>query len=99
MYGSESWGMRVKERTNFDVEEMNCLRTMCGVTRWGRCRNEVVREGVVLPETLSKRVNRKVLKWFAHVKRMGSERLTKRVCMSEVRGERGEGGHLLCGWM
>ena len=48
-------------------------------------------EGVGIPESLSKRVDRKMLKWFGHVERMGGERLTKRVYMSEVRGERGRG--------
>ena len=42
-------------------------------------------------ENLSKRVDRKVLKWFGHVGRMGSERLTKRVYVSDVEGERGRG--------
>ena len=32
-----------------------------------------------------------MLKWFGHVERMGSERLTKRLYVSEVRGERGRG--------
>ena len=50
-----------------------------------------MRERVGVPETLSKRVDRKVLKWYGHVERMGSERLTKRVYMSEVGGERGRG--------
>ena len=49
-----------------------------------RWRNEVVRERVGVPESLSKRVDRKVLKWFGHVERLGGERLTKRVYMSEV---------------
>merc|ERR1712002_202066 len=57
MYGSESWGMRVKERNKLDVAEMKCLRNMCGVTRWDRWRNEVVRERVGVPEALSKRVD------------------------------------------
>ena len=34
-------------------------------------------------------VNRKVLKWFGHVERMGDERLTKKVYKSEVSGEMG----------
>ena len=29
--------------------------------------------------------------WFGHVRQMGSERLTKRVYMSVIRGERGRG--------
>ena len=54
-------------------------------------RNEVVRERVGVPEKLSGRVDRKVLKWFGHVERRGSERMTKRVyTMSEVEGHRGQ---------
>ena len=68
---------------------------MCRVTRWDRWRNEVVRERVGVPETLSKRVDRKVLKRFGHVEQMGSERLTKRVYMSEVRDK----GGTLFRWM
>ena len=90
MYGSESWGMRV-ERNKLDVAEMKCLRSMYGVTRLDRMRNEVVRERVGVPEKLSNRVDRKVLKWFGHVERMGGERMTKRVYMSEVDGVRGRG--------
>ena len=44
MYGSESWGMKVEERDKLDVAEMKCLRSMCGVTRMDKVRNEVVRE-------------------------------------------------------
>ena len=46
-----------------------------------------MRERVGVPGSLSKRVDRKVLKWFGHVYRMRSERLTKRVYMLEMRGE------------
>ena len=56
-----------------------------------RVRNEVVRERVGVPEKLSGRVDRKVLKWFGHVERRGSEKMTKRVYMSEVEGQRGRG--------
>ena len=34
MYGSESWGMKV------NVFEMKCLRSMTGVSRLDRVRNE-----------------------------------------------------------
>ena len=36
MYGSESWGMRLEERNKLDVAEINCLQSICGVTRWDR---------------------------------------------------------------
>ena len=54
-------------------------------------RNVVVRERMGVKEKMSKRVDRKVLKWFGHVERMGDERLTKKVYKSEVGGERGIG--------
>ena len=42
-------------------------------------------------------MDRKVLKWFGHIERMGDERLTKKVYKSEVGGVGGEGGHILGG--
>ena len=83
--------MKVEERNKLDVSEMKCLRSMCRVTKMDRVRNEVVRERVGVTESLSKRVDRKVFKWFGHVERMGGERMTKRVYVSEVEGERGRG--------
>ena len=53
--------------------------------------NEVVRERVDVPEKLSTRIDRKVLKWFGDVERIGSEIMTKRVFMLEVEGVRGRG--------
>ena len=50
-----------------------------------------MRERVSVPEKLSGRVDRKVLKWFGYVERMGSKRMTKRVHMSGVEGQRGKG--------
>ena len=57
----------------------------------GRVGNEVVRERVGVPEKMSRRVDRKALKWFGHFQRMGTERMTKRVYKSEVEGERWRG--------
>ena len=41
MYGSESWGIKVTERQKLNVFEMKCLRSMTGVSRLDRVRNEV----------------------------------------------------------
>ena len=43
-YGSELWGMKVSERQRLNVFEMKCLRSMAGVSRLDRFRNEEVRE-------------------------------------------------------
>merc|ERR1711915_562951 len=40
MYGSESWGMKETERQKLNVFEMKCLRSMAGVSRLDRVRNE-----------------------------------------------------------
>ena len=79
MYGSGAWGLRVEERRKLDVMEMRCLRSMCGMTRMDRLRNEVVRERLGVEEKLSERVDRKVLKWYWHVERMSGERLTNQI--------------------
>ena len=44
-YGPEAWFLRVEERRKLDVRERRGLRSMCGVTRMDRLRNEVVRKG------------------------------------------------------
>jgi len=90
MYGSETWANRVAERNKLDVMEMNCLRSMCGVTRMDRLRNEI-RGRVGVREKISERVDREMLKWFGHVVPMRDERLTMKVYESEVEGVRSRG--------
>ena len=41
--------MKVDGRGKLNVAEMKCLRSMCGVTRMDRVRNELVRERVGVP--------------------------------------------------
>ena len=43
LYGSEAWGMRSAERKKVGVLEMNCLRSLVGVSRLDRVRNEEAR--------------------------------------------------------
>ena len=91
MYGAECWAVKAAESRRMDVFEMNCLRSMCGVTRLDRERNEDVRRRVGVEVELSERVNRSVLGWFGHVERMGEERMAKRVYNSTVNGVRQRG--------
>ena len=95
MYGSESWGVKVTERQKLNVFEMKCLRSMTGVSRLDRVRNEVVRArkgvrraGVVM----------NVLRWFGHVERMDNERLLKKVMNAKADG-RSARGRPRFGWM
>jgi len=67
---------------------------MCGVTRMDRVRNEVLRERVGVPEKLSGRVYiERCCSGLGngHVEQMGCKRMTKRVYISEVEGQRGRG--------
>ena len=43
LHGAEAWGMRSAERRKLNVLEMKCLRSLVGVSRMGRVRNEEVR--------------------------------------------------------
>ncbi len=40
LYGAETWNVRESERNRLAVFEMRCLRSMVGVTRMDRVRNE-----------------------------------------------------------
>ena len=97
-YGSELWGMRVNERQKLNVFEMKCLRSMAGVSRLDRLRNEEVRERTGVRKELASRVDGNVLRWFGHVERMDNERLLKRVLNAGVEG-RNVRGRPRFGWM
>ena len=43
LYGADAWGMRSAERRNVNVLEMKCLRSLVGMSRMDRARNEEVR--------------------------------------------------------
>ena len=42
LYGAKAWGMRSTERRKVNVIEMKCLRSLVGVSRIDRVRNEEV---------------------------------------------------------
>ena len=86
------------ERRKLNVFEMKCLRSMAGVSRMDRVRNEVVRMRTGVRGDLATRVDMNVLRWFGHVERMENDRLLKRVMNAEVSG-RGARGRPRFGWM
>ena len=94
-YGSESLGMKVTERQTLNVSETKCLRSMTGVSRLDRVRNEVVRARTGVRRKLAARVDMNILRWFGHVERMDNERLLKKLMNAKVL----EGGLGLGGWM
>ncbi len=53
--------MREAEKNRLDVSEMRCLRSMVGVTKTNKVRNEEVRRQVGIVRKLSERVDQSVL--------------------------------------
>ena len=91
-------GMKVNERQKLNMFEMKCLRSMTGVSRLDRVRNEVVRVRTGVRRELAARVDMNVLRWFSHVERMDNERLLKKVMNVKVDG-RSARGRPRFGWM
>ena len=92
--------MRSAERRKVNVLEMKCLRSLVGVLRMDRVRNEEVRRRAGIERELASRVeqSRDVLRWFGHVERMDEYRMARRVLMAEVSGGRVQGKQRI-GWM
>ena len=91
LYEAEAWGMRSAERRKANVLEMKCLRSLVGVSRMDRVRNEEVRRRAGIERELETRADRRVLSWFGHVERMDEYRMPRRVLMAEVSGGRVRG--------
>ena len=77
---------------------MKRLRSMTGVSRLDRVRNEVVRARTGVRRELAARVDMNVLRWFGHVERMDNERLLKKVMNAKV-DWRSARGRPRFGWM
>ena len=77
--------MRSAEKRKVNVLEMKCLRSLVGVSRIFRVRNEEVhmRAGI--------KGSQRVLRWFGNVERMDEYRMARRVLMAAVRRGRVRG--------
>ena len=98
LFGAEAWGSRSAERRKVNVLEMKCLRSLVGVLRMDRVRNEKVRRRAGIERELASREDQGVSRWFGHVERMDEYRIARRVLMAEVSGGRVRGRPRL-GWM
>ena len=97
-YEAEACGMRSAERRKVNVLVMKRLRSLVGVSRTDRVRNEEVRRRAGIERELARRADQRVLRWFGHVERMDEYRMARRVLMAEVSGGRVRGTPRL-GWM
>ena len=89
--------MRSAERRKVNVFEMKCLRSLVGVSRMDRVRNDEVRRRARIERELASRADQRVLRWLGHVERMDEYRMARRVLMAEVSGGRVRGRPRL-GW-
>ena len=90
--------MRSAERRKVNVLEMKCLRSLVGVSRLDRVKNEKMGRRNGLEWELASRADQRVLRWFGHVERMDEYSMARRVLTAEVSGEQVRGRPRL-GWM
>ena len=90
--------MRRAESRKVNVLEMKCLRSLVGVSRMDRVRNEQVRRRAGIERESANRADQRVLRWFGHVERMDEYSMARRVLMVKVSGGRVRGRPRL-GWM
>ena len=90
--------MRSAERRKVNVLEMKCLRSLVGVSRMDRVRNEEVCRRAGIARELWSTTDQRVLRWLGHVERMDEYRMARRVLMAEVSGGWVRGRPRL-GWM
>ena len=60
-YGAETWSTRSAERWKVNVLEMKCLRSLVGVSRLDRVRNEEVRRRAGIARELASRAHQRTL--------------------------------------
>ena len=62
LHRAEAWGMRSGERRKVNVLEMKCLRSLVGVSRMVRVRNDEVRRRAGIERQLASRADHTVLR-------------------------------------
>ena len=77
--------MRSAERRKVNVLEMKCLRSLVGVSRMDRVRNEEVRRRAGIEREITSRADQRVLRWFGHVERMDEYHMERRFCACRIR--------------
>ena len=78
--------MRSAARIKVNVLEMKCLRSLVGVSRMDRARNEEEHRRASIERELVSKVDQRILRWFGHVERMDEYPMARRVLMAKVSG-------------
>ena len=78
--------MRSAVKRKVNVLEMKCLRSLVGVSRMDRVRNEEVRRRAGMEMEFASGADQRVLRWFGYVERMDDCHMARRVLMAEISG-------------
>ena len=73
IYAPESWTLRAEDNRELLVFEMRCLRSILGVTRLDRLRNDDIRERLGIRSNILDTIKERRLRWFGHVVRRPPE--------------------------
>ena len=65
---------------------MKCFRTLVGVSRMDRVRNEEVHRRAGIERELESIADQRVLRWLGHVERTYEYRMARRVLLVKVSG-------------
>ena len=87
LYGSEIGSLTTKTESTLQAAEMRLLRTIKGVTRRDKIRNQVIRSELnVTP--LMEEIERNKLRWYGHVMRMDESKKPKQYLVWTPEGKR-----------
>ena len=78
--------MRSAERRKVNVLEMKCLRSLVGVSRMDRVKNEEVRRRAAIDREFGSSADQRVLRWFGHVEKVDEYRMARRMLVAKVSG-------------
>lgn len=90
IFGSESWILSRRLKSQLQATEMKFLRKIKGVTRKDKIRNEVIREELGAQAVLEQ-IGKQQLKWFGHLVRMNKERPVKNIWEARSMKKRNRG--------
>ena len=90
LYASETWTLRKVDEQRIQTAEMRFLRSVRGVTRRDRLRNEDIRADLGV-HSLKSTIAHKRDNWLHHVDRMGEDRYPKKALAYRPQGRRNIG--------
>lgn len=91
LYDSEIRVWQNKHQSRKNAVEKRAVRSMEGITLKDRISYDVIMEQASLKVDIGTRIEKSLLSWIGHVKRMDERRFTKLIYKESVNGRRGRG--------